>query len=50
VELELILMEDHRLLLPKMICAANPLVTPEILRYTVPVDATLVQTARTDPL
>ena len=48
MESELIFTELHRLLLPKMVCDANPLVTPEILRYTAP-DTSLLQIANTDP-
>ena len=48
VELELIFTELHRLLVPKIVCDANPLVTPEILRYTAP-DTSLLQMANIDP-
>jgi len=46
--LELIFTELHRLLVPKIVCDSNPLVTPEILRYTAP-DTSLLQMANIDP-
>ena len=46
--MELIFTELHRLLVPKIVCDSNPLVTPEILRYTAP-DTSLLQMANTDP-